>query len=192
MIHAPGQHLTHPLSLFDRVYIINLASREDRRREMRAQLESIGIGIPYSDVEFFEATRPDSPGEFPSIGARGCFYSHLGVLRDAQENKYSSILILEDDLNFSKDCLNRCVDIFHDLQEHSWGFFYGGYRIDSEVEVGVCAGSAFRLHRLRAFPGPSRTGHFHHGRSPRHDEQEGCRRCSGRTDARRWRLLLGP
>ncbi|OYY65288.1 MAG: hypothetical protein B7Y51_03325 [Burkholderiales bacterium 28-67-8] len=135
MIHSPGQHLTHPLSVFDRIYIINLASREDRRKETRAQLENIGIGIPYSDVEFFEATRPDSPGEFPSVGARGCFYSHLGVLRDAQEKKYSSILILEDDLNFSNDFLNRYVDIFHDLQEQSWGFFYGGYRIDSEVEL---------------------------------------------------------
>jgi glycosyl transferase family 25 len=135
MIHVTGPHLTHPLFLFDRVYIINLASREDRRKEMRDQLKRIGVGMIDSNVEFFEATRPDSPGEFPSIGARGCFQSHLNVLQDAKEKKYSSILIFEDDLNFSNDFLSRFADMFRELQEQSWAFFYGGYRIDTGIDL---------------------------------------------------------
>ena len=129
-----GQYLPHPLSLFDRVYIINLASREDRRKEMRDQLKRIGVGMTDSNVEFFEATRPDSRGEFPSIGARGCFQSHLNVLQDAKDKNYSSILIFEDDLNFSNDFLSRFADMFRELQEQSWAFFYGGYRIDTGID----------------------------------------------------------
>jgi GR25 family glycosyltransferase involved in LPS biosynthesis len=117
------------------VYIINLASREDRRKEMRDQLKRIGVDMLKSNVEFFEATRPDSPGQFPSIGARGCFHSHLNVLQDAEEKNYSSILILEDDLNFSKDFPRRYESMFTELQGQPWAFFYGGYRIGVDVEL---------------------------------------------------------
>jgi len=50
-VRVTGDDLTHPLFFFNRVYIINLASREDRRKEMRDQLKRIGVGMTDSNVE---------------------------------------------------------------------------------------------------------------------------------------------
>jgi GR25 family glycosyltransferase involved in LPS biosynthesis len=52
-------------------------------------------------AEFFPAIRPDGADNFPSVGARGCFLSHLALLKLAISRQLSSITILEDDLNFS-------------------------------------------------------------------------------------------
>ena len=34
------------------------------------------------------------------LGAKGCFLSHLGVLKDAQLKQFKQILIFEDELRF--------------------------------------------------------------------------------------------
>lgn len=112
---------------FQHIYVINLPTRPDRKQEMLAEFENIGLGRNHPIVEFFPAVRPESAGEFPSIGARGCFLSHLGVLRDAQEHGYERILILEDDLNFSRDFGMRINGILAKLHSQPWGLFYGGY-----------------------------------------------------------------
>ncbi|NWG87685.1 MAG: glycosyltransferase family 25 protein [Hydrogenophilaceae bacterium] len=118
---------------FQRIYIINLPARADRRREMQAQLESIGLG-GCSVVEFFPAIRPDSAGDFPSIGACGCFSSHLAVLRNAAHSGFERILILEDDVDFARDFPLRIGSIISQLREQPWGFFYGGYRMWAPAE----------------------------------------------------------
>ena len=49
-------------------------------------------------VQFHNASRPNDQGPFINRGAHGCFLSHLEVLKDA---KGQSVLILEDDCDFS-------------------------------------------------------------------------------------------
>lgn len=117
------------LDCFQRIYIINLPSRTDRKREIQAQLTKIGLGLDHPQIELFAAIRPDQAGDFPSIGARGCFLSHLGVLKDAQRHGLEKILILEDDLDFSSDFLLRIPGILAELAQSGWGMFYGGYRL---------------------------------------------------------------
>ena len=56
---------------FDKTFIINLAERTDRRREMLRELKGIGIAPTPGHVEFFPGIRPDDRGEFPSIGRTG-------------------------------------------------------------------------------------------------------------------------
>src|SRR4051794_24805493 len=85
----------HPFDMFEQVRIINLVDRADRRREMAQQLQRLG-GMP-PNTSFFEAHRPASTGEFPSVGARGCFESHLAVLRAARSGAAETLLLLEDD-----------------------------------------------------------------------------------------------
>ena len=119
---------------FQRIYIINLPARIDRRREMEAQLESIGLGTGNSVVTFFPAVRPDSAGGFPSIGARGCFSSHLEVLRDAARSGFERILILEDDVDFARDFALRIDSIIKRLRNEPWGIFYGGYQLWAPTE----------------------------------------------------------
>jgi len=121
--------VTQLLDEFDRVFIINLASRADRRVEMNEQLARIRQPLRAGHIEFFEAVRPDHAGGFPSIGARGCFESHLSVLQTAQSLGLRRVLILEDDLNFAPDFLDEQAYVAAALNQEDWGMFYGGYRI---------------------------------------------------------------
>ena len=115
------------------IYVINLPTREDRRREMTTQLKRLGLGFQSSNVRLFPAARPEGPGPFPSVGARGCFLSHLGVLEDAERRGNARILILEDDLNFSSDFPARWPRVLRLLTAEPWSMFYGGYEIGEDV-----------------------------------------------------------
>ena len=122
--------MKHPLDIFQKIYVINLASRQDRRREMCDQLSRIGLSPEAGKAEFFDAVRPEVAGDFPSIGSRGCFLSHLGVLKDASARGFQTVLILEDDLNFVDTFRQRMAAIGERLRERDWSIFYGGYRVD--------------------------------------------------------------
>ena len=81
-----------PLSnYFERVVIINLPERTDRRRRMERQLEAAGIDPQRPPVEFFAGIRPAEAGGWPSIGSRGGFLSHDTVLRQAKERGLRNI-----------------------------------------------------------------------------------------------------
>ena len=67
---------------FNRVVIINLPERKDRRRDMERQLQLAGISKERV-VEFFPGIRPDVLGDWPSLGVQGNFLSHYTVLRQA-------------------------------------------------------------------------------------------------------------
>ena len=114
---------------FDRIYIINLAHRTDRWQEIQEQLQRIGVPSGHPKVQRFDAVRPDDAGPFPSIGARGCFMSHLGVLQDAVRSGWQRILILEDDLDFSTDFVSRWPTVGRALDATDWRVFYGAYEL---------------------------------------------------------------
>jgi GR25 family glycosyltransferase involved in LPS biosynthesis len=76
------------------IFVINLEHRTDRRRAMEKELSKIGW-----NAEFFPAIRPAEAADFPSIGARGCFLSHLAVLRRASETEARRLILVEDDVN---------------------------------------------------------------------------------------------
>lgn len=122
-------------SLFDRVYVINLPDRTDRRREMEAQLALIGLeGDPL--VQFYPAVRPTDPGDFGSLGEKGCFLSHLGALKDAVKRRHRSILILEDDVDWTRAALARNARL-DALRDTDWGFLHGGRGHDQAAGDGV-------------------------------------------------------
>lgn len=103
---------------FDRIRIVNLPYRTDRRRAMDRELAKVGLaGDPR--VRYFDAIRPDNAGSFTSIGARGVYASQKILLGEAAAAG-ESLLILEDDCVFFPEAGNR---IFPD----DWEIFYGGY-----------------------------------------------------------------
>ena len=108
---------------FAHIFIINLEHRADRRKEISKQLALINLNFDSPNVDLFKAIRPSDAGGFESIGARGCFLSHLGVLRQAMS--LGNVLVLEDDLDFVP---NVEVLLGRALVElpHNWGIFYGG------------------------------------------------------------------
>ncbi len=122
-------------ALFDRVYVINLPDRTDRRREMAAQLALIGLqNDPL--VQFFPAVRPTDAGDFGSMGERGCFLSHLGALKDAVAQGHRSILILEDDVDWTPAALARNARL-DALRNTDWGFLHGGRGHDQAAADGA-------------------------------------------------------
>ena len=144
---------------FEKIYIINLIDRKDRRYEMERQLSKIGIRLPNDKVIFFPAIRPDALAGFPSIGARGCFLSHLGVLNDAAERGFKRILVCEDDLDFVRDFNHRIDRVLNKLAEVPWAIFYGGYRTaaienrsDRPCVVSIPPDASHRNLALRCLP----------------------------------------
>lgn len=117
---------------FQKIYVINLSHRSDRRREIEEQLETINLSLDTSCVELFSAIKPDSQCEFESIGAKGCFLSHLAVLKNAHENKFTNILIFEDDVNFTKAFVSNPNRFLKQLDRLDWNIFYGGHLLENK------------------------------------------------------------
>lgn len=115
------------LPFVERIFVINLAARTDRRREIRRQFERAGWDPNDPSICYFDAIRPPDAGSFPSVGARGCFMSQLGVMRQAAEEGLSSIAIFEDDLDFVEDFTVRLKAVAQALNRTDWSIFYGGY-----------------------------------------------------------------
>lgn len=98
---------------YDIIRIINLPSREDRRLEMIGELRRHGIEVDGERVAFSEAISPKEADGFYSIGAHGCYQSHLNILEASGDE---SVLIIEDDCDFRNNIRHVEVpscDIFH-------------------------------------------------------------------------------
>lgn len=117
-------------------FYINLESRPDRREHVERQLSIIGV----KNAERFNAIR------LPN-GAIGCSMSHLKCLETALENDWENVLIVEDDILFSKP--KKFVGQFNKFLElHKTNFdvvLIGGNNIppykridDSCVQVSKC------------------------------------------------------
>ena len=117
-------------TFFGQVAVINLKSRLDRRAEMSEQLRRIGLGFDSPNVQLFEAAKPPDAAGFSSMGAHGCFISHLTLLRAARARGASSILILEDDLNFADNFNAKFGVTARFLEAKGWGMWYGSYFLD--------------------------------------------------------------
>lgn len=95
------------------------------------------MGARASNVEFYDAHRPSKAAGFPGLGARGCFESHLSVLRAARDAQAKSLLLLEDDLDFTRDGRERLGGLLDDLAGRSWDFFYGAHVLGTDGRRGL-------------------------------------------------------
>jgi glycosyl transferase, family 25 len=114
-------------NFFSKIYVINLAERTDRRHEMLEMLKRFGIDS--SAVSFFPGIRPEEPGGFRTIGARGCFLSHLKILEEAEKEHLESVLILEDDLEIIESFPSLENRVFNILSQKNWDIIYLGHSL---------------------------------------------------------------
>jgi glycosyl transferase family 25 len=142
------------IDFFDRIYIVNLPNRTDRLREMTAELAKVDIALASETVEVFPAIRPESPGPFKSIGARGAFLSHLSILKKARDQGLRKVLIMEDDLEFRPDFLQYESVLIDELSTQNWDIAHFGY-CSSENPL------TFDLPILNSFAGEIRGAQFY-------------------------------
>jgi hypothetical protein len=107
---------------FDSIEVVNLPQRLDRRREMEDQLSRIRL-----HADFFPAVAPAEQGDWPSLGARGCYLSHYTILKKALESGCERLLILEDDLDFSPHMATDQQAILEQVRSLPWDFLYLGH-----------------------------------------------------------------
>jgi len=144
-------------NFFERIYVVNLPERTDRRKTIALELEKAGLPLTPHKIEIFPAIRPDSAGDFPSIGARGCFLSHLAILKQAKRDCLSNILIVEDDLVISTLLKQQEESLIEQLQKTDWGFVYFGHSVKLEQK-----GTNTKLKvRLQPFSESFQTTHFY-------------------------------
>lgn len=138
---------------FARTLIVNLPKRSDRRRQMKRMLKRAGLPLNPGSVEFFVGIRPDSAGDFESVGARGCFLSHLGLLKKAQAEGAPNVLIMEDDLEIDPAFSSLTPTLVSILEREHWGFVYFGH----VLKGGPAASTG---EPLVPYNGPIQTAHF--------------------------------
>ena len=103
---------------YDKIYIINLKRREDRKKQVIEQLEKFNI----KDYEFIEAVDGQdveiqklfrklkdkkNPTDIGAVGHLGCLLSHEKVYKKAQKDKVNSFMVLEDDIILKDNFLER-------------------------------------------------------------------------------------
>lgn len=121
----------HLLSCFDRICIINLPHRGDRRRAVCRELRRQGVAVDGRRVRIVDGVRPDTPGGFPSIGARGCFLSHLKVLCQARTDGVQRLLVLEDDVMFNAE-MAAASALGAALSDDGWHLAYPGHTLAAQ------------------------------------------------------------
>ena len=118
------------LDKFPLIFIVNLPARADRRREAAAELSPLKL-MP-GQAEFFPAIRPEAAAGFPSVGARGCFLSHLAALKEAQRRGVDRVMLLEDDF-----CISDAEALGALAMPDEWDFLYLGHRLALNEELGL-------------------------------------------------------
>ncbi|KHN76405.1 Glycosyltransferase 25 family member [Toxocara canis] len=146
-------------SLFsvDRIYVINLLRRAERRQKMSEVLKLIGVdyelwratdGKLLQNEEFAADVVPLPGYEDPyhkrpmKAGEIGCFLSHYRIWRDVVEKSFSRVIVFEDDLRFVLNSTSMLVELIDDLDRTAlqWDLVYLGRKRLENVQENWVAG----------------------------------------------------
>lgn len=130
------------LDYFEHIYIINLESRPDRLKEVEAEFEKVGLDFHDPKIHIFKAIKPENFDDWPTQGTKGCYLSHLGVLKDAKKQGFQRILVLEDDVSFVEYFNILMSETINQLEKGAsgkiaWDMLYGGYHVAKETQIEI-------------------------------------------------------
>jgi len=128
----------------DKIYIINLKERTDRKKKVIEQLKKNNI-INYKIIEAIKPSINDVNKwnnkycnhrniDTYKIGCLGCLKSHLFIYNDAIKNDYNNILILEDDFLIKMD-LYKNVNLDFCIENNYGVFYLGGSHYKKPVHI---------------------------------------------------------
>jgi GR25 family glycosyltransferase involved in LPS biosynthesis len=113
------------LHVIDRVYVVNLASRQDRRQVWEQLAEK--LPLLKSKIEFYTAVDGSKLTNRTKLrnGELGCSMSHAGIWRDALAKGYRFILVFEDDVLFDELFETKLNSLLEELKEDfDWLYLY--------------------------------------------------------------------
>ena len=118
-------------SFFDKIYCINLEERKDRWDLCLEKFKEYGI----TNFKRFEGIKVNGNLSLKKLGQIGCSSCFYNIIKEAHENNYNSILILEDDFNFivSKDELEEALEKAFKEMPEDWDMFYLGANVINEI-----------------------------------------------------------
>lgn len=117
------------MELFDKVYVVNLKHRTDRMSQFEEEARKINLsfsrfeGINGKECGILPGEPPFKSWSKISLGNMGNVLSQRAIIQEAKENKYDSILILEDDVMFGS---KSKIDIYLDMVPSNWDMIYFG------------------------------------------------------------------
>jgi GR25 family glycosyltransferase involved in LPS biosynthesis len=119
----------NPLNtFFDKIYCINLDKRRDRWAQASSEFKKYNLVV--ERISAIDGSRINMSGikmnvlkNIARAGAVGCSLSHINVIKRAKEKGYSKILILEDDVVFEENFIERFTNEIKHLPEN-WDMFY--------------------------------------------------------------------
>ncbi len=118
------------LQHFHSIKIISLKHRTDRRQRIATQLHDLGIDMKRFGITFFDALKFKDAAGFPTNGVRGCYNSHLKLVRECAESGKPA-LIMEDDAFFQPKALFRVQNIGELIRTQKWDIIYFGGYVDA-------------------------------------------------------------
>ncbi len=120
-------------SVVDKVFVINLDKDTERLASIDKQLRENNIlyerfsGVVGKHVGYDPRLTPFC-AQFCTDGIKGCALSHRGIWEKAIENKYETIMILEDDANLQPSFQEEVRDILQRVPE-DWEVIFLGCRM---------------------------------------------------------------
>ncbi|XP_044269786.1 glycosyltransferase 25 family member [Tribolium madens] len=126
---------------FDKIFMINLLRRPERRERMRFCFDELGLQVTIVDAvdgralnaSILQLISPlpeyaDPYHKRPmTLGEIGCFLSHYNIWKDIVRNGYETTLVLEDDIRFEPFFRSKVLNVMADTKRVSgWDLVYFG------------------------------------------------------------------
>jgi len=119
---------------FDKVFLVNLDKRVDRLENFQNQVDRYDLGdykrvsaVDGTTINLGKYTNKLRPGEL------GLLLTNLRIIKESKENKYETILIVEDDCNFSEEI--KKIDEYFSVLPSDWDMLYMGGNHNTHMRV---------------------------------------------------------
>ncbi|KAL4002017.1 Glycosyltransferase 25 (LPS biosynthesis protein) family protein [Acanthocheilonema viteae] len=146
IVHSSFLEVTYPRpSLFgvDKIYVINLERRNDRKAKMMELLKLMGFEYTwwkatdghhldseplYSEIKFLPGYEDPYYKRPMKTGEVGCFLSHYRIWQEVNEKKLDRVIIFEDDLRFVVNATDLLKELIEDIDSSGieWDLIYLG------------------------------------------------------------------
>lgn len=141
---------------FDRIFILTLSNRPDRRAMLERQLRELGLPQPDCDARLrywyatpfpfngliADAFNKSGKGQFTKPNEYDCSRNHYAIIRTCHDLGYSHVLILEDDILLYRDRKLLC-DYISSIPEDYDICQMGGFTTDNNI-IKYVANDAYR------------------------------------------------